>query len=270
MLLTCAIIIGNNANAPAMLEASWRTLNRSLYRSERPMSDSTISLKRCSICGLEFPATTEFFYRNHNGLRADCKNCRRAYDKRRYDRVRDHRLLQMRQWYAENRDYKLEQSRLWHEANKEYRRLYKKEWYATHRNYALEYMRNYRVLNLDEVRARNRDWHYQNLHRSRKSHQEWYKANPERRRVYSARRRSRIKASGEQFNAIDVLVQFKSQKGLCWWCEKPLDPDNYHIDHRVPISKGGGNSAGQIVISCPTCNLSKKDKMPWEWIGRLL
>lgn len=60
-------------------------------------SDSTISLKRCSICGLEFPATTEFFYRNHNGLRADCKNCRRAYDKRRYDRVRDHRLLQMRQ-----------------------------------------------------------------------------------------------------------------------------------------------------------------------------
>jgi hypothetical protein len=31
------------------------------------------------------------------------------------------------------------------------------------------------------------------------------------------------------------------------------------------------NSIDYLVLSCPTCNLSKGDKFPWEWLdgGRL-
>ena len=73
---------------------------------------------------------------------------------------------------------------------------------------------------------------------------------------------------GNDFTTQDVELQFKSQKGKCWWCGCKLK--KYHIDHRYPIAKGGDNSAGNICIACPTCNCSKNDKMPWEWIGRLL
>jgi hypothetical protein len=74
-------------------------------------------------------------------------------------------------------------------------------------------------------------------------------------------------AEGEYTDG-DITLQLKTQKGLCWWCGCRLD--EYHIDHRIPLSKGGTHNPGNIVISCPHCNLTKNNKMPWEWIGRLL
>ena len=40
-----------------------------------------IKIKACVKCGLYFPATEEFFYKRRNGLRADCKICRRKFKK---------------------------------------------------------------------------------------------------------------------------------------------------------------------------------------------
>ena len=44
----------------------------------------------------------------------------------------------------------------------------------------------------------------------------------------------------------------------------------YHVDHVIPLSKGGSDGRENIVISCPSCNMSKKDKMPEVFAGRLL
>jgi hypothetical protein len=44
-------------------------------------SDHTTLLKRCTKCGLEFPATTEFFWNSktsHDGLQWRCKKCKYA------------------------------------------------------------------------------------------------------------------------------------------------------------------------------------------------
>lgn len=70
-------------------------------------------------------------------------------------------------------------------------------------------------------------------------------------------------------NAKDVALQVKTQKDLCWWCGKKMN-GVYHVDHRVPLIKGGSWGAGNIVISCPKCNLSKNDLLPHEFNGRLL
>ncbi len=44
----------------------------------------------------------------------------------------------------------------------------------------------------------------------------------------------------------------------------------YHVDHRIPLSRNGDNNPGNLCLTHPYCNQSKKDKMPWEWCGRLL
>lgn len=59
-----------------------------------------------------------------------------------------------------------------------------------------------------------------------------------------------------------------SQKGLCFYCDGSLD--NYHIDHIIPLSKGGEHQLHNLVLSCPTCNLKKGNKDPEEFIELLL
>jgi 5-methylcytosine-specific restriction endonuclease McrA len=59
------------------------------------------------------------------------------------------------------------------------------------------------------------------------------------------------------------------QKSKCWWCGKKLGK-SYHIDHRIPLAKGGADSPSNAVAACVSCNTSKGAKMPWQFAGRLL
>lgn len=88
-------------------------------------------------------------------------------------------------------------------------------------------------------------------------------------RIRAHNRRVKIRQDGGEYSPEDVALQMKSQKSLCWWCGIKLG-DGWHIDHRIPVSRDGANTAGNIVISCAPCNLSKSNKLPHEWNGRLL
>jgi 5-methylcytosine-specific restriction endonuclease McrA len=68
--------------------------------------------------------------------------------------------------------------------------------------------------------------------------------------------------------ADDIEAIYASQKGRCYWCQERVGKD-YHVDHRIPMSRGGTNNPDNIVIACPHCNQSKKDKLPHEWAGQL-
>ena len=65
--------------------------------------------------------------------------------------------------------------------------------------------------------------------------------------------------------AADVERLYKEQKGRCFWCSSEVG-GRYHIDHLIPLSKGGSNGPENIVIACPLCNVRKHDKMPWEFM----
>lgn len=66
-----------------------------------------------------------------------------------------------------------------------------------------------------------------------------------------------------------IQTLYKSQRGKCWWCGCEL-LGVYHVDHRVPIAKGGQDNESNHCLACPTCNRKKGDKMPQEFNGRLL
>ena len=42
---------------------------------------------------------------------------------------------------------------------------------------------------------------------------------------------------------------------------------NYHIDHKVPLIRGGGNNIENLALACPHCNYSKHDKTDVEFCG---
>ena len=49
----------------------------------------------------------------------------------------------------------------------------------------------------------------------------------------------------------------------CVYCGIPANEmvDSFHIDHFIPISKGGGNEIDNLRTSCSKCNLKKNDKI---------
>jgi 5-methylcytosine-specific restriction endonuclease McrA len=117
---------------------------------------------------------------------------------------------------------------------------------------------------------------------------QWAKANPDkmraysrndlirhrvRRNAYSAHRRALKLGSVSSFTAADIERQIKGQTDKrgrlhCWWCGEVIE--KYHKDHVHPLSKSKRNDAGNIVISCASCNLRKNAKSPSEFNGRLL
>lgn len=82
-------------------------------------------------------------------------------------------------------------------------------------------------------------------------------------RYSSHKRRSRI--SGGVLRVGDIKNIGRLQKWKCACCKVNIK-DAYHIDHVIPISKGGANHVGNIQLLCPNCNLSKGAKDPIEFM----
>lgn len=61
---------------------------------------------------------------------------------------------------------------------------------------------------------------------------------------------------------------FNRDDGRCAYCFIALDKDGlYHIDHRLPVSRGGTNAVENLSLSCPECNLAKGSRTFEEFSG---
>jgi len=175
-------------------------------------------LKQCKVCGIELPATTDFFNvskRNKYGLRNECKVCRKAKRKDEYasDPVKRAKAKARARYY----------------------------YY------------------LDSVGARKSS--RQRAERQKRFDPEAYHLAC---RVKAHRYRARKRGAEGTHTTNDVQRQYKAQKGRCYWCDIQVG-DTYHVDHVIPLDRGGSDAPDNLVISCPFCNDSKGAKLPHEW-----
>jgi len=113
-----------------------------------------------------------------------------------------------------------------------------------------------------------------NVARARK----WKEANPERAReinlVADQNRRSRLMGAEGSHTTEDVEKILWRQKFKCAECGCNIRAaGSRHVDHIVPISKGGSNWPSNLQLLCVACNLRKSAKDPLDFArerGRLL
>jgi 5-methylcytosine-specific restriction endonuclease McrA len=90
-------------------------------------------------------------------------------------------------------------------------------------------------------------------------------------RLARAKRRARENEASGSFTKGDILNLFKMQKGKCAYfktCGQKLG-DKYHIDHIVPLTKGGSNWPRNLQLTCIRCNCSKGWKDPIDFAQQM-
>jgi 5-methylcytosine-specific restriction endonuclease McrA len=123
-----------------------------------------------------------------------------------------------------------------------------------------------------EVGMRKREYYLANQQAIRTRSSEWKTKNPIDACAHSHARRARKLAAPGTYTRQDVVALLTLQKHACVGCGVRLK-SKYHVDHIVPLVKGGTNDRKNIQILCAPCNLSKGSKHPTEWAlqnGRLI
>lgn len=95
----------------------------------------------------------------------------------------------------------------------------------------------------------------------------WIEKNQERARVRTRNHRARKRAAEGIHTASDIDALFGKQAGLCL-CGADLVL-GYHVDHIIPLSRGGSNWPANLQLLCAPCNCSKGPRLMSEWVDRV-
>lgn len=155
----------------------------------------------------------------------------------------------------------IEYNREWRRRNPEYHSEYNKRWRQEHPEEYRAYWEWYRTTYPDKVKAAYQKWEAANPNHVR----EWTERNREQARETVRRRRSRLRsAQSFEVTTRDVKRMVARFGNRCAYCRERLS-DRYHVDHVVPISRGGDNGIGNLVPACAACNSSKNNWLLSEW-----
>lgn len=133
----------------------------------------------------------------------------------------------------------------------------RRQFHKDHPEQSLKWVKDWERRNLDWVSARNK---------------RWKKENRDAVRAYNNTRKALKRNCNGTHTAADIAEIMLMQGRKCAYCKVPLNK-SYHVDHIIPLSKGGRNDRRNLQILCVRCNLSKSKLDPLDFMrskGKLL
>lgn len=107
-------------------------------------------------------------------------------------------------------------------------------------------------------------WKARNLERVRATHKRW-----------AAKKTPTFLHHKHKYRAAKRAVHFEHCGGkiallrlerFCRWCCTKLSDKNRHIDHVIPLTRGGLHVPDNLVASCVQCNVRRHNKLVSEWL----
>ena len=195
--------------------------------------------KQCSKCE-EVKELSEFYKDKdkQDGLTTQCKSCKKIYLKEYRAINRDAVLYKLREYYQNNKDMFREYGKSYKKANKE-------------------------AIQARELLAKDDRATKRKLYRQTEKYKARHKNEKHKRR--SKERRGDV--------TTEQIIELQKNSKVCYWCNTSLKNIEIHIDHYIPLAKGGKHTISNLVMSCSKCNQSKSAKDPIEFansLGRLL
>lgn len=240
----------------------------------------------CSKCKHFFALNAENFHkdkRTKTGFVWLCKPCA---------------CQKSRDWGRDNAEYVCEKHKQYYRDNAEHLKAYAKDYARNNPDKIKSANKIHYQKNKDAIDARNKEWaekHPERVkeikrayierdpERRRKQAREYPHRHPERtkerarlgrrnypataRRSYTEYRKRKMNAEGTYTNQ-DVRNLFEDQEERCFFCGIRISwniPADYHIDHLMPLNRGGSNWPDNLVLACGSCNSSRQDRTVEEW-----
>lgn len=186
----------------------------------------------------------------HRNTDGKCKLCVKQRSADYYLRNSQKIKEQVANYKAENLDKYKKYSKDRYEKNKEEIKKVASEWQKN---------------NKDRSNARKAKWASNNSEKVKATANAWAKANKEARLLAKHTRRAKLASSGGTLTKGIKSKLFALQKGKCPCCNKSLGK-NYHVDHIIPIAKGGKNIDSNVQLLRAKCNHQKNAKDPIEYM----
>lgn len=227
--------------------------------------------KQCATCKEFKKANLQFFYKrkeSRDGFKSSCKLCLISKSKKSFIKNSAKVKERAKIYRSENKEKIAEAQKKWRLENKDWIENYNE----SHQKEACKRQKKYRDnLSLDkkaelkkENAIRSAKWRKENPSYMVEYLKKYRETNQEKVSAFQRNYKARKKEAHGSHTGEDVIYIMEKQNHLCFWCGIKLV--KIHVDHYIPLFRGGSNDKTNLVASCPKCNQSKGSKMPSEFI----
>lgn len=76
--------------------------------------------------------------------------------------------------------------------------------------------------------------------------------------------RCRATGYGAKVEAVNRDRIIRRDNATCYMCLRKLGKRDIHLDHVVPLERGGDHTEANLKVACRPCNLRKSNRLPEE------
>ena len=228
------------------------------------MSDkeSPIS-KLCKKCNIEKPLLEIVKDSSRkSGYKNICLECQKKYKYSYYQLNREKCLEKSSEYREQNREKIREWASSYCKINEDIIKQRNRKYYLDNREIVIQKSKDWRKNNLDRERITKFKYREINKESISERQRAYYKQYPEKERERQGRRRARKNEAGTFIISPKDLRRLKNNP--CYICGGKSE----HIDHIVPLGRGGRHSIGNLVACCAKDNLRKNNLLLVEYLHK--
>lgn len=225
-------------------------------------------MRRCKKCRNIFPDNADHFAHRGEVLRNVCRECYKTQRAKHHTETRDEQSQKQKARYRANPEpYKARSKRTYHNTP-DRSKAYSKKWIAEHPEARKAITHRHYIKHKVKKAANGAIYSAAYPERRREQSRRRRAENPEKSRLYVWTRLARLAGAEGSHTVAEKAELYELQDGRCGYCGIPVSrkiKGDAHLDHMVPITRGGSNYIENLLYACGFCNRSKHNRTIQEW-----